>query len=1231
MKYNLITSTDLKKWADTRECQEMLPELIKRLLHTSATQPFTKFRIPSGDEVSLSGWDGIVENQSQIHTIAPGTSLWEMGVDKNVQAKAESDFNKRKDDSLGYEQSQSIFVFVTPRIWEKSDEWVQEKKQLNIWKDIVVYTAVELAVWISMHPTVALWLANSLGKASTKVELPESYWSRFAIGEKYKLNPSIMLGGRDETIKKIKDCVITPQTLHIQSVSRKESLAFIVATVIEQEKHNEDWRYNCILAFNEDDIRQLIEKYDNLVIITDKVGNWEYAIQKGHSIICAVSPEDQIKAPIKLPTIDRDSFVAELEKLGIDSRTARSYAVSTARNILPLKRILDIDVCKPCWTELENIIPAILIGRWNARNEGDRELLEKLAGISYAQYEKILKAVLLQDDSPLIQIDSIWRLYSAYDALFYIQPFLTQDLKNKLEEVVALILTDDDLDIIEKLESGISRSTHYQQRYSRHAKEGVLHTLIILSLLETDNYTHQIISKYFKELSEIRLLSLNHYLPLIAEADPETFLDVFQSDINKGAILCRQLLKTYGNPIWGLQHNLSNLLWALESLAWSEQWIGATTQILLALMKYEIPANLGNTPINSLTTIYRLILPQTYVSFDQRYNVLQYAAKKYPTAVYKVCLQIINNLQEHYLPSTSHFKWRLLGEKELLEGRLYPTIDSVSKLVKLMLSVADYSEDCICELLKLSSHNYMQCTRDMIMSEIESRKENIFGYDNVIANLREMIHQHLSFPEAQWALQENELTRYKNLLDEITPNDIISRTKWFFDKEYYILEKVEPEEYYEKYNNIRKEGVEQVIEVEGFNGLQKLCNTVVNPHLLGETIALLYNENLNNWIINSFVSITIPEDVVIGYYSILASQIEYELFLNNITKIENEDSRVQILSKIVYRKFIADYINTLSKESQLEYWKNVYLGHWKCEDAEKLVKRFNSVGRYDRAMQIIYNWHDGIIVSDDLIMDTILQFTRDVDEKHLPDSHHVKAIITHLDKSSSEYVQKHIISIEFYLYQWIRMDRHFEKLQLISSLAHDPYFMMKFIELGHFPDDEEAKKQKNQLLHENPNLLSAMNQAQTIQRDLNAQPCTDERGEVNEQLLKNYITTLLQLAKEKNMMNATYSMIGQLLANIRFNESYPPDYLCELIEDLNNDYVDSAFSSKLFNKRGVVTRGWNEGGGIEYAEQNKYHTYAEKTRYSYPRITKVFKELAKQYQYMGQQEDIEATLLDLDN
>ena len=92
---------------------------------------------PNGDAVHLTGWDGVVESADAIFNISPGISLWECGVNANPLQKANEDYNKRTKDPLKYDKASATFVFVTPRIWDKATEWVQEKKQSKEWKDIV--------------------------------------------------------------------------------------------------------------------------------------------------------------------------------------------------------------------------------------------------------------------------------------------------------------------------------------------------------------------------------------------------------------------------------------------------------------------------------------------------------------------------------------------------------------------------------------------------------------------------------------------------------------------------------------------------------------------------------------------------------------------------------------------------------------------------------------------------------------------------------------------------------------------------------------------------------------------------------------------------------------------------------------------------------------------------------------------------------------------------------------
>lgn len=106
MKNKLITATLLKGWASKRESQSILPELIKRLIISSGAK-VRKMSIPSGDNVYIPGWDGQVSSDSPIFNVSAGISLWEIGTNSDVRTKANNDYNKRTNDSLGYDRTKA--------------------------------------------------------------------------------------------------------------------------------------------------------------------------------------------------------------------------------------------------------------------------------------------------------------------------------------------------------------------------------------------------------------------------------------------------------------------------------------------------------------------------------------------------------------------------------------------------------------------------------------------------------------------------------------------------------------------------------------------------------------------------------------------------------------------------------------------------------------------------------------------------------------------------------------------------------------------------------------------------------------------------------------------------------------------------------------------------------------------------------------------------------------------
>ena len=121
---------------------------------------------------------------------------------------------------------------------------------------------------------------------------------------------------------------------------------------------------------------------------------------------------------ITLPTIDRDGQVKSLIESGVSRDDAEKYSRESARNITILKKLLGFPQYKAKWFVKENIreiIPALLLGRWNETFVGDIELIEKLSEQKYSDYLITLNKWKHFEESPIIQIGETWRLTSPLD------------------------------------------------------------------------------------------------------------------------------------------------------------------------------------------------------------------------------------------------------------------------------------------------------------------------------------------------------------------------------------------------------------------------------------------------------------------------------------------------------------------------------------------------------------------------------------------------------------------------------------------------------------------------------------------------------------------------------------------------------------------------------------------------------------------------------------------------
>lgn len=1233
-----ITSTDLKQWADTKECQQMLPELIRKLIYATVdTDSIDKSRFPSDDAVFLPGLDGILDCKEKIDQVPAGISLWECGATNDVKRKINDDFNKRNADSLGYDKSKASFVFVTPRLWEGAESWLQTHGEG--WKKVIVYTAIELEAWIGQTPSVGMWLAELLKKLpSGGIYTPETYWNRWAQGDNYKLPYDIVLHGRESISHELIETCKSKKSIFLQALTQDECIAFAIATL--RTKEIDSIYDRTIIVTKKEAYEDLVEHYDNLILITTLTEGIHYSTRKGHTIVVASTPADQVKNTIILPIIEKQGFIDSLVNMGIDEAKAWNLAKDTTRDINVLRRRIEIIDSKPQWADtIIDLLPAILVGEWHSNCEGDKQILEKLVGSQYEQFEQKLHSFLLKEGAPLLHISDIWRIISPYESIEYIlhSNCFTTSILEKFQSICIELIQDDDTEAVGKSKEDGFCFHKNNQKYSNTIKKGVCQTLCLLSVLsESDSgnisqWVEETIRKMLEGWTLTRFLSAQSLLPLLCEVSPSTYLKFVENlPIEMIDEIFKPVKKNYSISNWGI--NYTELLWSLEMLAWDESFLKRVTQLLLKYSKYENKSNYVNRPENSLDHIYRYYLPQTYVSFENRIAILKSLSSQYRNEVFSLCTSIIKSVEAQVLEPSSHFKWRLFGRLESPKNLYYIALPELKEVVKHMLQCCDYSSGEIVELIKLSFNANMLDVRDMILETIREHLADVNDNQVIADTLRERITNHKQCEGAEWALSEQELVPYQNLLNRIIPKDVLNRNLWLFEDYYAQLphkRQSDTSKLYEEQENARCQALQDIISDKGENGLWDFIQMVKCPESMANSIITIFEDRLNDDICRKYKSKELSDSFTISYLRTLYRKDSQKYTQWAEQKMNEDNDLLIVLFAPGYDRELADIAEKHSNLIKQSYWSKIQVGFWDRNDTERIVRELISVNRYGMAIEIIGSNIKKIQIPDDEITSILYTYyIKGYFTEQRCDMYQITSILEVLDESDNPTVIQTLILIEFLLYRYLMHRVNISTLRFTKELSRNPELMIQLVELAYRPDDGTDEQYKYDVGENEKTMAKCA--WHIFHFGGNIVSFSNKEGEFDGYRMKQYIFELYRLAKEKKRTKIIDFIVGSILGDIPRDNNYPPTELCEIVEELNKDNVDQAIRIRIFNSRGVSTRAYNEGGDQERAIVSKFEKYKEKTKILYPRMTEIFNKLINEYRHDANRIDDEALISDIE-
>lgn len=674
----LVDATDLDAWARRREAQELLPHLIRRLL--SSTPCVTGLSMRASDGISIPGWDGRVNGGGGAAYVPSGLSCWEMGTDEDCRGKAQSDYKKRTEDPQGVDPASTAFVFVTLRRWGKKDgkddkdAWVQKKQSEGKWREVRALDADDLEGWLEATPTVHSWLSERMGRRPLEVKTLERWWNEWSAQTHPVLPAQLLLAGRRRESQKLRQALRKPASpISLYGSSQDEAIAFLAASLLisdEQEAY----------ASGDDPLASILvvsssQAWDRLAMSSSRallVPNFEdanltAAISGGYHVIVPMgSGDDERRADIVLPRLAREEARNALLSAGWSFELADRHAVQARKSLRSLQRELAVNpvIKRPGWAHrpiADLFAPLMLVGGWLSKSSADCATVSAITGREYERIDRDLLEWAAGDDPPFRHSGASWLLVAPLDAWSLLRSVLTREDMTRWYDAALRVLAEPDPILgLSSDERPFAAISGVQRTWSDDLRRGIAQGAALLGTVgDSLHFDHQTGPDLAASLVRELLLQANEdgsgniwqsfadILPLLAEAAPREFLEGISGGLAGDQPLLRMMFTdSQDTTLFGTSSPHTNLLWALETLCWSSEYLSRAVDALARLSEIDPGGRLANRPSASLREVLLPWAPKTSAPLTRRLAIIDGLLARRPNVGWPLLLKLLPHMHD---------------------------------------------------------------------------------------------------------------------------------------------------------------------------------------------------------------------------------------------------------------------------------------------------------------------------------------------------------------------------------------------------------------------------------------------------------------------------------------------------------------------------------------------------------------------------------------------------------
>ena len=1234
-----ITQDALNSWTaqNSRRAEELIPELVGKLILASCPT-IDQCNLPYGTAIRYPGYDGKVQSDGFSVFVPSGISVWEIGTNQDPLKKFNDDYKKRTKNPENVIPADTTFVFVTSRIWnhtKTSDSVEDERNKEHKWKKVMILDAGKLALWLEKCPSVAAWLGNEIGRPISGVCTLHEYWQRKRLASGQKLVSQFFVYDRQSIITEIQTKVqYGAKQILVKADSSEEALLTIAAEAEELLQDNligkqsfslKGFVERCLVIDSKEIFITTANQFPNALLIANFPLNARNLDEINNTVIllsgkdnCLSSIYQKHKSLVSIPSRNIHEFSDALKMLGYDSNEAYRIANDCKASFLDFYRSIakKPSAKVPEWIHDKNVsalIPALLAGEWDERNESDKRTLEKLSGEDYNGYIAKIDTFLHGNDVPIITLDKRYacKAVSEMWELLFDKVRECDDVLNHFYETVVCVLTVPDIRFQKKIDWNAKQlEVYYTNTCSDSLKRGLIRSLAMLVEItgklqgETPYFDIESLSEYTVErlLEKIRSeelwLSICQFIPALMEVAPQTLLGFLEEELRDE--------KSY---VWSFIRDSEHyvyLLYGLEKALRMRSCTKRAVNILSLFVEKELKYPYSNTPLRSLLNYFCLWMPQGALNWAERKSLLAWLFEKHHAVaikLLKLLLQKGNTVEE-----LAVFEWRkydVVQETEccsqeideawvhnlylthlqpkaeewefvLSNVEIFPVEEYEMKLKKQQsrLSVVD----------RLYLTGKMHNTIERIKYRLKSEERETKSLNEVSSKLQEL--EQLLFP--------NELSRYRP----------------YFANDYWGIRTLTNKEYSQDVKSI----------------IQFLPLAEGNYSAYAKAISEIdMKKNLDWNILNEVKRIrpSVAAEIIRLFYECKGMTV-----FDEIRSSRSSQDLGWALSCIPMTKPITQYVKGQKDSECLKsYWENVNFSvindvsdkDWVNECVEQMLSYSRPLTLINELAYVDWNNPKLIVKILEAAWPYYAKVNKNVIDNVQLSDHAIEAFFDKL-KDADDLSLNEVALFEILYLHAFDPDRPLT--YFTRRIYNDPMWYITLLRLTYYRDMGKLNYSgSSQMNYKNlPGLINLAFERVDGLPGMDADTKT-----MNVAILEKWVNKTVELAREYQCIQANDTVLGKILSlsPVGVNGLWPLEAVCEILEEHHSREVKSGFICGKRNQRGVyiVTYGIEEAKLAEY-----YSSCAKRLDAIYPFTADIVRCLGKTYQVQVNEEKNNAVM-----